>query len=51
MALTCLAAASVRICQFWWAASGRFAGGERASRRRGCGISRHLPDVCAGLAW
>jgi hypothetical protein len=49
MALTCLLTASVQICQFWCAAGCPFAGGERASRRRVCGISRHLPDVRAGL--
>ena len=39
------------ICQFWCAASRPFVGDERASRRRACGISRHLPDVRAGLAY
>jgi hypothetical protein len=45
MALTCLTAASVRICQFWWAASGRFAaasalrGGAAAEYRATCRMS------------
>lgn len=51
MALTYLPTASVQICQFWCAAIRPFVGDERASWRRACGISRHPPDVRAGLAY